>query len=104
VNADLTSSVYLHMKAILLPALLIYLSLIPTARAQACREVVRDASGRVVQTIERQPQPGGRERVVIRDATGRIASTATTCGYRSSGSHLVIERTAAHGCHGNPVK
>jgi hypothetical protein len=46
--------------------------------AQACREVVRDASGRIVQTIDRQKSAGGTERAVIRDASGRIIDTATT--------------------------
>jgi hypothetical protein len=53
------------MKAILLPALLLFV-LSTVSPAQTCREVVRDASGRVVQTIERQKQAGSTERAVIR--------------------------------------
>jgi len=65
------------MKAILLPTLLLFV-LSTVSRAQTCREVVRDASGRVVQTIDRQKQSGSTERAVIRDASGRIIGTATT--------------------------
>ena len=65
------------MKAILLPALLSFV-LSTVSPAQTCREVVRDGSGRVVQTIDRQKQAGGTERAVIRDASGRVISTATT--------------------------
>jgi hypothetical protein len=70
-------AVYFHMKAMLLPALLSF-ALATASPAQTCREVVRDSSGRVVQTIERQKQAGGTERAVIRDASGRITGTATT--------------------------
>ncbi len=54
---------------ILLPILLSCV-LSPVSHAQICREVVRDPSGRVVQTIERQKQAGGTERAVIRDGSG----------------------------------
>lgn len=70
--------VYPTVKTLLLPALLLSCVLSPVAPAQTCREVVRDASGRIVQTIERQKQVGGTERAVIRDASGRITGTATT--------------------------
>ena len=66
------------MKAIFLPVLLLSFALSPISPAQTCREVVRDASGRIVQTIERQKQAGGTERAVIRDASGRLVGTATT--------------------------
>ena len=57
--------------ALILPTLFSFaLSLM--SPAQTCREVVRDASRRIVQTIERQKQTGGSERAVIRDASGRI--------------------------------
>ncbi len=65
------------MKAMFLPALL-SLPLATILPAQTCREVVRDASGWVVQTIERQKQGGGGEQYVTRDASGRITGTATT--------------------------
>ena len=65
------------MKATLLPALILF-ALVTASMAHTCREVARDASGRVVQTIERQKQAGGTERAVIRDASGRVAGTATT--------------------------
>jgi YD repeat-containing protein len=42
--------------------------------------VVRDASGRIVQTIERQKQAGGAERAVTRDASGRIVGTSPGSG------------------------
>jgi len=60
------------MKTILLPAL----SLV--SPAQTCREVVRDASGRIVQTIDRQKSSGGTVQATTRDASGRIIGTATT--------------------------
>ncbi len=65
------------MKTLLLPVLL-SLALASGLSAQNCREVVRDSSGRIVQTIERQKQAGGTERAVTRDASGRITGTATT--------------------------
>ena len=69
--------VYTHMKAILIPAL-IPLVLATASPAQTCHEVVRDSSGWIVQTIERQKQAGGTERAVIRDASGRVAGSADT--------------------------
>jgi hypothetical protein len=45
------------MKATLFPALFV-LALCATSPAQTCREVVRDSSGRIVQTIDRQKQAG----------------------------------------------
>lgn len=65
------------MKTILLPAVFA-LTLANASFAQTCREVVRDASGRVVQTIQRHAEIGGSERAVIRDASGRLIGTATT--------------------------
>jgi YD repeat-containing protein len=65
------------MKAIFLPALLSFaLSLM--SPAQTYREVVRDTSGRIVQTVERQKQAGGTVQATTRDASGRIIGTATT--------------------------
>ena len=46
--------------------------------AHTCREVVRDSSGRVVQTIERRTDVGGTVHTVIRDASGRLAGTSIT--------------------------
>lgn len=54
------------------------LVLIPTLPAQTCREVVRDSSGRIVQTIDHQKQSGGTVQTTTRDAAGRIIGTATT--------------------------
>ena len=73
--------VRLLMKAIFLisAATLVLANISP---AQTCREVVRDSSGRVVQTIERRKSAGGTDQAVIRDASGRITGTATT---RNSG-------------------
>ena len=66
-----------RVKTLLLQVLLSF-ALASVLTAQTCREVVRDASGRIVQTIERQKQTGGTERAVTRDASGRITGTATT--------------------------
>ena len=65
------------MKALLLPALFSF-ALAATLTAQTCREVVRDASGRIVQTIDRQRSAGGSVQATMRDASGRIIGTATT--------------------------
>ena len=65
------------MKRFLLPALLSF-ALALTAPAQPCREVVRDSSGRVVQTIYHQKSSGGTVRSVIRDASGRTIGTSTS--------------------------
>ena len=64
------------MKSLLLFTTLLSCALSPVSPAQTCHEVIRDASGQVVQTIERQKQAGGTERAVIRDASGRIVGTA----------------------------
>jgi YD repeat-containing protein len=55
--------------------------------AQTCREVVRDASGRVVQTVERHKQAGGTVQAVTRDASGRITGTAVTRPNTGGGAH-----------------
>lgn len=65
------------MKAMLLPVLFTF-ALATMLPAKTCREVVRDASERIVQTIERQKQAGGTERATTRDASGRIIGSATT--------------------------
>ncbi len=65
------------MKAHFLTALISFaLSLV--SPAQTCRELVRDASGRIVQTIDRQTSAGGGVQATTRDASGRIIGTATT--------------------------
>ncbi len=46
--------------------------------ADTCREVVRDASGRIVQTIDRQKNAGGTVQATTRDPSGRIIGTANT--------------------------
>ena len=55
-----------------------FLILATISPAQTCREVVRDSSGRFVQTVERWTQSGGAVQTTTRDATGRITGTATT--------------------------
>ncbi len=71
------------MNPLLLPVLLSFaLSLM--SPAQPCREVVRDASGRIVQTIDRQKSMGGTVQATTRDASGRIIGTATTSPNASS--------------------
>lgn len=75
------------MKAILLP-LLFSFALAATLPAQTCREVVPDASGRIVQTIDRQKTTGGSVQAntrtssesssaTQRDASGRLTSSST---------------------------
>ncbi|MEX1115063.1 MAG: hypothetical protein WEB53_07425 [Akkermansiaceae bacterium] len=54
--------------------------------AQTCREVVRDASGRVVQTVEHQKSSGGVERAVTRDASGSVTGTSRDASSRVTGS------------------
>ncbi|MEY3894550.1 MAG: hypothetical protein RLZZ214_69 [Verrucomicrobiota bacterium] len=80
------------MNALLLPALLSFaLSLM--SPAQNCREVTRDASGRIVQTIDRQKITGGTVQATTRDASGRIIGTATTSPNASlSGSFTGTQR------------
>jgi hypothetical protein len=51
--------VKIQMQAILLSSLFV-LSLVTFSTAQTCREVIRDASGRIVQTIEHQQQAASR--------------------------------------------
>ena len=63
------------MKAMLL-TLLIFLPTVSPART--CRETIRDASGRLVRTIESRKSADGTVHTVIRDAAGRLVSTATT--------------------------
>jgi hypothetical protein len=75
------------MKAILLAALLLSCALVASSPAQICREVVRDSSGRIVQTIDCQSLSGGAERAVIRDTSGRIIGTATTSNSGGSSTH-----------------
>jgi hypothetical protein len=82
------------MKTILLPALF-SLVFVNGSTAQSCREVVRDASGRVVQTVDRQKQTGGTERAVIRDASGRLTGSQTTSG-NCSGSNTSTQRDASN--------
>ena len=47
------------------------------ASAETCRDVVRDASGRIVQTVESQKNSNGTTKSVTRDASGRIVSTSS---------------------------
>jgi hypothetical protein len=62
----------------LLPHLAAFLMLASAFPAETCREVVRDSSGRIVQTIDRRKQKGGTVQATTRDASGRIIGTATT--------------------------
>ena len=66
------------MKALLLPAL-IFLLFATHAPAQSHREVVRDASGRIVQTIDRPKSTGATVQATTRDASGRLTGFP---GYR----------------------
>jgi hypothetical protein len=75
-NGSRASPVLARKKTLLLPVLLPF-ALASVLSAQTCREVVRDSSGRIVQTIERQKQAGGTERALTRYASGRITGTAT---------------------------
>jgi hypothetical protein len=54
------------------------LTMATVSPAQTCREVVRDSSGRMMQTIERQKSIGGVERTVTCDASGRVTGTSTS--------------------------
>lgn len=67
-SADTTSSRQILVTEVLPLLSFVLVTILP---AQTCREEVRDASGRIVQTIEHQKQAGGTERAVIRDASGR---------------------------------
>lgn len=67
---------------------------------------MRDAYGRIVQTIERHKQAGGTERAVTRDASGRITGTATTrpnaggsarTEYRDASGRITGTHPAHHG-------
>ncbi|MGA0854925.1 MAG: hypothetical protein ACO3RK_08965, partial [Luteolibacter sp.] len=49
-----------------------------TSLAQTSREVVRDPSGRIVQTIDHRTEAGGTVRSTTRDAMGRVIGTAVT--------------------------
>jgi len=102
-------AVKIRMKALLLSALF-SLSLASHSPAQACRELFRDSSGRIVQTVERQQQAGGTMRTVTRDASGRITGTATTragggtttrTDYRDAGGRLTGSATTQGHAHSN---
>ena len=62
------------------------LLLVSVASAETCREVVRDASGRVTQTIDHQKSGNGTVRSVIRDASGRMIGTSTSQTSGTTGS------------------
>jgi len=85
-NRFLITAVSPPMKTFFLPALILF-ALAAISPAQTCREVVRDSSGRIVQTIERHQQTGGTVRSVTRDASGRIIGTATTRSNSSGSAH-----------------
>jgi len=91
------------MKKILLPAVF-SLSLATTSPARTCREVVRDSSGRIFQTIERQKQAGGTAdsskvagtttRTQYRDASGRLPGSSTGSGkYPAWSAYQCSQRT-----------
>jgi len=69
------ANVLIPMKA-LLPILGLSLILSAASPAGPCRKTVRDASGRIVQTIDNH-QTGSTTRSVIRNASGRIIGTST---------------------------
>jgi len=79
----------------LLRTLAISLTLTALSTAETCREVVRDASGRVAQTIDHQKSSGGTVRAVIRDASGRTIGTSTS---QTSGSTTRPGYRDAYGC------
>jgi hypothetical protein len=76
-NEPLLESIQVMMKARCV-SLWFSLALVPVLDAQTCREVVRDSSGRVVETIERRTRPDGSVDSVTRDASGRLTGSATT--------------------------
>lgn len=59
-------------------SVLFAVALTATLPAETYREVVRDSSGRISQTIDRQKSSDGSVQSVTRDASGRIIGTATT--------------------------
>jgi hypothetical protein len=65
---------------VILPALFSF-SLAVVSPAQTCRKVVRDASGRIVQTIDRQKSSGGTvQATTTRDASGRLTGSSSGSG------------------------
>lgn len=76
-NESSPDSVSLPMKATFFPVLTLMV-LASMLHAQTCREVVRDGSGRIVKTIDRQNNAGGSILATTRDASGRIIGTAAT--------------------------
>ncbi len=64
------------MKTLLLALLSFALSAL--SPAQTCREIVRDASGRIVQTIDRQKGSGETVQATTRNALGRLTDSQTT--------------------------
>lgn len=85
-NESIASVVKTIMKAYL-PLILLPFALASVLTAQTCREVVRDATGRVIQTINHQKSAGGNVQMTTRDASGRIIGTATTRTNASGGSN-----------------
>lgn len=69
-----------------LTAIAIALVCISPVGAQTCREVVRDSSGRLVQTIERRTSGDGTVHAVVRDAAGRLTGSFVTRPDRSGGT------------------
>ena len=76
-NEQPPACVFTQTKTLLLHALLSF-ALAAALSAKTCREVLRNASGRIVQTIDRQKSAGGTVQAITRDASGRIIGTATT--------------------------
>lgn len=90
--ASKTSMKFVHL------CTLLSLGLTISTFAQTNREVVRDSSGGLVQTIERRIEPNGQITSTTRDAAGRLIQESTTqvspCGrattqYRDSGGRLI---------------
>ncbi len=67
--------------------------LFSTARADNSREVVRDASGRLIQTIDHQKDANGTVNSVTRDASGRLIGTAVS--HPNSGGDSTVYRDAS---------
>lgn len=85
VNEPPPDRVTAPMKAKFL-SIVIPFALASLLEAQTCREQVRDASGRIVQTIERKKTLGGTVQATTRDASGRIIGTSTTSTNAGGGS------------------
>lgn len=77
--------------------------------ADTCTEVVRDDSGRIVQTIERVKGPSGTVQATTRDTSGRITGTAVSqpnkggsrTDYRDASGRLTAPAATQASAHRN---